>query len=165
MENGVTEKLSSGGRRTQQREEGCGKKIHDENEDMVQPQDDVVRTSETPEREGNIVDGEIKTGKGDQEKMEDDDENPKKNKTMDGNVPRGCKNGFPGGSERDQQRVKGGDVNTGGEDGGERKTVVDDARTEVEEEEALMEELLTAVGLGRWQVPLILTALISKYAN
>lgn len=85
-----------------------------------------------------------------------------KTKAMDGDVPKGYQNAFP---EGDQQRVKEVDVNTDGGYGGERKTGLDDARTKEEEEEALIEELLTAVGLGRWQVPLILSALLSKYAD
>lgn len=163
METRVPEKLSSG-KRTKEREEECDRKKI--NEDKMQPQSYGVRKGETHEGGCDTEEGEIKAGKGDQEKTEDDDdENPKKTRIMVGEVSRGYKNEFPGCFEGDQQRVKGVDMNTGGGDGRERKTGVHNAMTEVEEEEeeeALMEELLTAVGLGRWQVPLILTALISK---
>lgn len=155
----MTEKLRFGWRTTKQREEGSDKtKIHEDKKDKVQLQGYAVRKRGTPEEELDT------TGMRDQEKTEDDDGNPKKTITKDGDVTKGYKNGFPLDLEEEQQRVKELDVNADGGDGGERKTGVDDARTEVEEE-ALMEELLTAVGLGRWQVPLILTALISKYAD
>lgn len=160
-----TEKLSSSEKRTKEREEVCDeKKVRKEKEDIVKTQGYVMKKRRTTEGRGEEGEGgEVETGKG------NEDEKARTTKAKDGDGPRGYQNTDPGGHEEDRHSsVKRDDVNAGEGDGGERKTGGGNARAEgkqEQEEEDLMEEVLTAVGLGRWQVPLILTAFISKYTH
>ncbi|KAK4320440.1 hypothetical protein Pmani_008699 [Petrolisthes manimaculis] len=91
---------------------------------------------------------EVRTGKGREEMTDKDDGKTNENKTEGGDVVTGSKDEFLGRDVGDELRVKRNDTNTG-----------------EEEEEVLLEKVLTAVGVGRWQIPLILTALISKYCT
>ncbi|KAK4304324.1 hypothetical protein Pmani_023726 [Petrolisthes manimaculis] len=164
---GVTEKLSFGGARNGDKEGHEGQRVQREKKEIRKTQEAnamkkngiVEGDHEARTGKKDKLGSEVRNGKVSEEITDEHDGRANENKTEGGDVVTGSKEEFLGRDVGDELKVKRDYTNTGGENG--KKTTEDDMRTEgEEEEEVLMEEVLTAVGVGRWQIPLILTALI-----